>query len=283
LRREAPVRTIPVPAQAAFGALALLATGAALARPPVATPDNLLDDRFTLQAGLVLSSNRTDIRSDASAGTVGTDVNAESLLGLPSKKLTGFGELMFRMKERHRIRMSDYWLPLDRHGTVVLRNTVDFKDTTYNTGDTVASSLKVRSFALTYTYSFIKNSRAELGASLGVNVLSLDAQVAVPARLRTEYAEDSAPAPLGGLDGTLRLSSRFYLEGRAQYIKGTISHVEASLKTFNGGLLYRWNPNFTLGLGYIGYSADVNSMQRGSSAHYSLSSKGPQLFARVGF
>jgi hypothetical protein len=279
------VRTIPVhvPVRLALGAIALLGAGAALARPPVAAPDNLLDDRFTLQAGLILSSNQTDLRSDSNAGTVGSDVSAEKLLGLPSKKLTGFGELMFRMKQRHRIRLSEYWLPLDRHGSVVLQNSINFKDTTFNAGDKVTSSLKVRSLAFSYTYSFIKNERVELGASLGFNVIGFDAQVAVPARLRTEYAEDSAPAPLGGVDGALRISGRFYLEARAQYVKGAISHVEASLKTFDGSLLYRCNPNFTVGLGYIGYSADVNSMQRGSSGHYSLSSRGPQLFARVGF
>jgi len=270
-------------AQALLAALSLAAAGTALARPPVEAPDNLLDDRFTLQAGLVLSSNQTQLRSDSSAGTTGTDINAEQLLGLPAKKLTGFGELMFRMRQRHRIRISDYWLPLDRHGTVTLADTVNFKDTTYNAGDVVASSLKVRSFAVTYTYSFIKTERLELGASLGFNILSIDAQVAVPARLRTEYTEESAPAPLGGIDGTFRISSRFYLEARGQYVKGTIDHIDASLKTFNGSLLYRWTPNFTLGLGYLGYSADVTSLQGGNSGHYALTSKGPQAFARVGF
>jgi hypothetical protein len=279
------VRTIPARHlhRALFALAALLASSCALARPPVDVPDNLLDDRFTLQAGFVLSSNQTQLRSDSRAGTMGTDVSAESLLGLPTKKLTGFGELMFRMKTRHRIRLSDYYLPLDRHGTATLNSTINFGNTTYNVNDVVVSSLKVRSLAFTYTYSFIKNQRLEFGASLGFNVLGFDGQVAVPARLRTEYAQNSAPAPLGGLDGTLRISSRFYLEARAQYVKGTISHVQASLKTFNGSLLYRANPNVTFGLGYIGYTADVGVATVGNSGHYSLQSKGPQLFARVGF
>ena len=264
-------------------ALALIASSAAFARPPVEEPDNLINDRFTLQAGFILSSNVTDLRRDSSAGTLGTDVSSEKDLGLPSKKLTGFGELMFRMKDRHRIRLSDYYLPLDRHGTVVLANTINFGDTTYNSGDTVVSSLKVRSFALTYTYSFIKNTRLELGASLGFNILSFDGQVSVPTRLRTEYAQNSAPAPLGGVDATFRMSNRFYLEARAQYVKGSISGVNASLQTFNGNLLYRLMPNVTFGLGYIGYSANVAVSTVGDSGHYKLSSKGPQLFARVGF
>lgn len=262
---------------------ALGATSSAFARPPVEAPDNLINDRFTLQAGFILSSNVTDLRRDSSVGTVGTEVSAENDLGLGSRKLTGFGEVMFRMRERHRIRLSDYFLPLDRRGTTVLANTINFGDTTYNVGDTVVSDLKVRSFALTYTYSFIKNTRVELGASIGLNILSFDGQVAVPSRLRTEYAQNSAPAPLGGLDATLRLSSRFYAEARAQYVKGTISGVAASLETYNGSLLYRLMPNVTFGLGYIGYAAHVDISNAGDAGRYRLESKGPQLFARVGF
>ena len=266
-----------------LGACACLACAPAFARPPVAVDDNLLNDRFTLQGGFILSSNQTELRRDSNAGNPGTDVSAERDLGLPSKKLTGFGEMMFRMKTRHRIRLSDYYLPLDRKGTAVVANTINFGNTTYNFNDTIVSSLKVRSFAVTYTYSFIKNERIEAGASLGFNVLGFDGQVAVPTRLRTEYAENSAPAPLGGVEATFKFSKRFYAEARGQYIKGTISGVNASLKTLNASLLFRMNPNVTFGMGYIGYSASVNVTTVGSGGHYSLQSKGPQLFARVGF
>jgi hypothetical protein len=283
-RPEASVRTIPLCLLRRVNLLllALLASTPALARPYVPPPDNLLDDRFTLQAGFIYSSNETNLRSDSTASTVGTNINAENLLGLPHKKLTGFGELMFRMKQRHRIRLSDYWLPLDRHGRVVLQNAINFKDTTYNAGDSVYSSLKIRSLALSYTYSFIKNERMELGASLGFDVIGFDASVSVPARLRTEFAQRSSAAPFAGLDGTVRISGRFYAEARYQYVKGTVSKVAASLKSYDASLLYRWTPNVTLGAGYIGYSADVNVGTVGDSGHYSLSSRGPQLFVRVG-
>jgi hypothetical protein len=42
-------------------------------------------------------------------------------------------------------------------------------------------------------------------------------------------------------------------------------------------------PNVTFGAGYIGYSANVDVSTVGDSGHYKLESKGPQLFARVGF
>lgn len=260
-----------------------LAATAAVAKPPPDEPDNLLNDRVTLQAGLVSSSNQTTVRYDSSAGTPGTTLDAEKDLGLPPKKLIGKAELMFRMKKRHRIRIANYYLPLDRQATVLLQRTVNFGNTTYNVNDVVQSELKMRLLAINYTYSFVKNDRVELGASLGFDVIGLEAAATVAARLRTERADRSAPAPLGGLDGTVRISSRFYAEARAQYVKADVQNVRGTLETFEANVLYRMSPNVTFGLGYSGYKVDVNSFRVGDSAQFVLRSTGPQLFARVGF
>ena len=261
----------------------LLAATAATAKPPPDQPDNLLNDLVTLQAGLVNSSNQTTIRYDSTAGTPGTVVDGEKDLGLPSRKLIGRAELMFRMKERHRIRIENYFLPLDRQATTLLQKTINFGDTTYNVNEVVQSELKMRLFAITYTYSFIRNERLELGASLGFDVVGFEAAASVPARLRTERVDRSAPAPLGGIDGTVRLSSRFYLEARAQYVKANVQNVDGTLETYEGNVLYRLMPNITFGLGYSGLRVDIDSTKVGDSGLFQLHSAGPQLFARVGF
>ena len=104
----------------------------------------------------------------------------------------------------------------------------------------------------------------------------------MPARLRTERVDRSAPAPLGGLEGTMRLSSRFYLEARAQYVKADVQNVKGKLETYEGNVLYRLMPNITFGLGYSGFKVDVDSLKVGDSGLFQLRSTGPQLFARVG-
>jgi hypothetical protein len=261
----------------------LLATTAAIAKPPPDEPDNLLNDRLTLQAGIVSSSNQTTIRYDASAGTPGTQLDAEKDLALPSKKLIGKAELMFRMKERHRIHIADYYLPLDRRATTLLQKTVNFGNTTYNVNDVVQSELQMRLLAINYTYSFVKTDRVELGASIGFDVIGFEAAATVAARLRTEREDRSAPAPLAGLDGTVRISSRFYAEARAQYVKADVQTVRGTLETYEANALYRMSPNVTFGLGYSGFKVDVDSQKAGSSGQFVLRSTGPQLFARVGF
>ena len=276
----------PIPTRTfdrALAALLLLAATAAVAKPPPDEPDNLLNDRLTLQAGLVSSSNQTTVRYDASAGTPGTVLDGEKDLGLPSRKLIGKAELMFRMEQRHRIHIADYYLPLDRRATTLLKKTVNFGNTTYNVNDVVQSELQMRLLAINYTYSFVKNDRVELGASLGFDVIGFEAAATVVARLRTEREDRSAPAPLGGLDGTVRISSRWYAEARAQYLKADVQNVHGTLETFEANILYRTTPNVTFGIGYSGFKVDVDSLKVGDSGQFVLRSTGSQLFARVGF
>jgi len=276
-------KTPACPVSRCVAVVMLFGSAAALARPPDEQPDNLLNDRFTLQAGFILTSNQTGVRLDSSAGTPGTDINAENDLGLAQRKLTGLGELMFRMRERHRIRVATYFLPLDRRATTVLARTLDFGNTTYNVDDVVASQLQVRLLSLNYTYSFVKTDRMELGASLGADVISFDAMATIPARLRTEDDSRSGPAPLAGLDGTIRISSRFYAEARAQYLRVDLSNASGTFKAVDASLLYRLNPNVTFGIGYNGYDVNVDWVTSANSGRFGLRSIGPQAFARVGF
>lgn len=272
-------RLLPIP----FVLAASLAAAAANARPPEPEPDNLLNDRFGLQFAVMYSSNSTDVRVDATDGTLGTELNAEDDLGLSKSKLLGRGEVWFRMRERHRARISNYFVPLDRRGNTVLDRTIQFGDEVYVVGDEVSSRLAVRVLAFSYTYSFIKNDRLEAGVSLGFDIVGFEGEATVPARLRTEREERSGPAPLVGLEVMGRISGPWYAEARVQYLKAEIDDVEGGLTAFEVNALYRLHRNVTLGLGYNSFSLDIDSRDIGDSGRLELTTAGPQLFARVGF
>jgi hypothetical protein len=275
--------TAPRPLDRLLAAALLLAATGAVAKPPVEEPDNLLNDRLTLQAGLVSTSNQTTIRYDSTAGTPGTVLNGEKDLGLPSRKLVGKADLMFRMKERHRVHLGNYFLPLDRRATIPLQKTVNFGNTTYNVNDVVASELNMRLLVMNYSYSFVKTDHVELAGSIGFNVIGFEAAATVAARLRTEREDRSAPAPLAGVDATVRISSRWYGEARGQYLKVNVQNVKGTLDTYEANFLYRLSPNVTFGVGYSGFKVNVDSEKLTDSGLFQLRSAGPQLFARVGF
>lgn len=266
-----------------FPLLLVFAGASAFARPPVEQPDNLLNDRFGLQFGLTQASASTDIRFDADNGTLGTPISAEDDLGLKDKKLLARGDVWFRMKDRHRMRISNYFVPLDRNGDKVLNRTVQFGNELYVVNERVTSKLKVNLLAITYTYSIVKNDRIEAGLSLGFDVLGFEAEATVPARLRTEREERSGPAPLIGLEAQGRVYGKFYAEGRYQTLRVNVADVKGSLTTWELNALYRLHRNVTLGLGYNSFGFDVDSTNAGDSGRLKLSSRGPMLLARVGF
>jgi len=263
--------------------VAALVVSVAHARPPEKQADNLLNDRFGLQAGVIYSGTTTDVRFDADAGTLGTDLSGEDDLGLGKNKVLARGDVWFRMKERHRARISSYFIPLNRRANTVLDRTIDFGNETFNVNERIESELKLNLLAITYAYSFVKNDRMELGASLGFDIVEFEAKATVPARLRTEREERSGPAPLVGLDGTVRIHGKWYAEARAQYLKVNISDVKGTLKTYDVNVMYRLHPNVTLGLGYSGFGINVDSTNLGDSGLIDISTGGPMLFARVGF
>ena len=267
-----------------LAAALLLAPGAAFPRPPVEAPDNLLNDSFTLQAGVGLTSNSTQFRYDSVAGVAGTVINAEDAAGVPSRKLIGRAELTLRVHDRHRIRLSDSYLPLDRHGTAVLQAPVSFGEPPpFAAGERINTKLNISMLALTYAYSFVKTERVEIAAGLGVELFGVEAVIASRVPVRNVRSEGSLPTPLAGLESTVRLSSRFYLEGRAQYFKGTLDRDYRRVTAFDADVLYRLMPNVTFGIGYSHLNASVNAPELGAGAGLALVSRGPQLFARVGF
>jgi hypothetical protein len=263
--------------------LLVVACAPAFARPPENKPDNLLDDRFGLQFALVNSSASTTVRFDADNGTLGTVLSAEDDLGLKDTKLLARGDVWFRMRERHRMRLSNYVVPLDRNGDTVLNRTIQFGNSVYAVNERVTSKLKVNLMALAYTYSVVKNDRIEAGLSFGFDVVGFEAEATVPARLRTEREERSGPAPLLGVDFTGRIVGKWYAEARAQFLRVNISDVKGSLSTWEVNGLYRLHPNVTVGLGYNSFAMDVDSVNTGDSGRFKLTTRGPMLLARVGF
>jgi hypothetical protein len=261
----------------------VLAAAPALARAPVDRPDNLLDDRFGLTLDIIDSSNSTQARIDASTGAQGTVVNGEGDLGLKSRKVLGLGEVMMRMRERWRMRIDYYFVPLDRSGSTVLKRQINFKDAQFQPGDQINSQFGVHLFGLNWAYSFLKGERYELAASLGFDALELSAVGTDAARVSTQRQERSEPAPLVGLDGTVQLASHWYLDARLQYLRAHISHITGRVTSWEASALYRVTPNITLGLGMRSFDLAISSTSVGNSGMLDVKSQGPQLSVRVGF
>jgi hypothetical protein len=241
------------------------------------------EERVRLSLGFTRLSSNTDIRIDSSTGVQGTPVNAENDFNLDKSDFEAKFQAMLRVGERHRVRF-DYF-SLDRHGSQTLTQAYVFRDVVLQPGDPLESNLSIRVLGITYGYSFIHREHFELAATLGVNITDLSARARVITATRhVDQTEDQAgPFPTLGFDSTWVISKRFYIDGRVQYLKANIDHLDGSLGFYELDALYRLRPNISFALGYNMARAHLLSAQTNKSGLFDFNTKGPEFFVRIAF
>ena len=252
-------------------------------RPPEKTSP--IHDRFYILGAFYSPVVHTDVRIDPTTGvppgTLGTPVNAERDLGLPAHLHQGRVEFMFRLRERHKLRVEYY--EADRSATRTLDNTIVFGDQTFLVTEQVQTSINWRSFGLTYSYSLYRNDTFEVGTGLGVFALQAEARGAVPATGQQTDKSAAEPVPTLPLDLTWAISRRFSVNARANYMKAAISGFNGSFSDLHGDLQYRWNPWFSLGLGFTSMRISLSGDSGSIPGLVSMSYRGPEAFVRFSY
>src|SRR5271154_6278478 len=124
------------------------------------------EERVRLSLGVVRLSNDTNFQIDSSAGLPGTPVHAEDQFGLDKNDFEAKIDLVVRAGERHRLRF-DYF-SLDRSGQTLVTEPIVFRDVVLQPGDPLQSDLSIRTFGITYEYSFLHSDKYEVAATFGV-------------------------------------------------------------------------------------------------------------------
>ena len=260
-------------------------SGAPLPAPEKLERPSPIHDHFYILGAYYPPKINTTVRYDPTTGvppgTQGTTVNAEHDLGLPPKMHQGRVEFMFRMRERHKLRVEYY--EADRSASQVLANDIIFGNTTFLAGQQVQTSVNWRSFGLTYTYSLIHNDSIELGTGLGVFAVQAEAMGAIPATGQAQDESAAEPLPTLPVDFTWCISRRFSLNARGNYVKANISGYSGSFTDLHGDLQYRWNPYFSLGLGYTSMHISVSGNSSSFAGVVDTSFRGPEAFIRFSY
>jgi hypothetical protein len=241
------------------------------------------EERVRISLGVARYSNQTDIQINSSAGVAGTPINAENEFGLDKSDYEAKAQALVRVGERHRLRF-DYF-SLDRSGQATVTQPIVFRDVVLQPGDPLSSDLSIRTFGITYGYSFLHSDRYEVAATIGINDTDISARARVQTQTRhVNQTEDQAgPFPTLGLDATYVVSKRFYFDGRAQYFKVNINNIDGSLGIYELDGLYRLRPNVSFAVGYTSVRAHLASTQTRQSELFNFNSSGPEIFLRVAF
>jgi len=254
-----------------------------LLKPPkshqIASP---ITDRFALRVSYFAPSVDTLLRLDRTTGQAGTELLAEDDLGMEDKPNQARVEMIFRLRERNRLRV-DYF-KLTRFGDKVITRTINFGDQTFFVNERAQTSIDYRSLGLTYTRSVYLSERFEVGAGLGIALLEGKAKGEVRARNVKEEEDGVAPYPTFALDGTWRISKRWSFNARAQTFTAHLDDFTGSLSDYHGDLQYRWRKNFTFGLGYTSLRIRAESKSlNDQSGKFNQDIQGPEFFIRASF
>jgi hypothetical protein len=248
----------------------------------VASP---ITDHFYVRASFFSPKLSTEVRADPTQpGMTGTAINAENDLGLPSKLKEGRVEFMFRLRDRNKVRV-DYF-DADRDGNAVLANDIVFRNTTFLAGLPTQSSLDWKQFDITYTYSFIRNDRFEVGTGIAVYFLQFDAMMMQPQPFAIALQQDvsaASPFPALPLDATWCISSRWAATARVAYLKANFHTADGWYSDSHADLQYRWNRFLALGLGYTSTHTSLTSRTTGNPGRIDMSLRGPEVFIRFSY
>ena len=267
--------------------LAVLASlGAGLFALPVHADDYFspTDERVRISLGAMYVFSGTTLRADSSSGVTGTTLDGENRFGLDKSDVEPKFQAVVRAATRHRFSF-DYFT-LDRSGnTTVGVEPIVFRNVVFRRNDPVQTTLNLRTFGISYGYSFWHDEKLEIAATLGAHVTDISSMAKVQTQTRhiVQTADQAGPVPTVGLDGTYVISKRFYLDARAQYLNVHVNNVDGSLGFYEFDALYRYRPNVALGLGYTAIKAHLASTRSDSPGLFDFNTQGPELFFRIGF
>ena len=240
-----------------------------------------ITDRFHVRAAYFQADAVTDIRLDPTPQLPGTELSGEDDLGLDDQLNQGRIELMFRLRERNRIRVD--WLKLDRYGEAVLNRQVVFGDEQFDVNDFVVSRMDLRMLSFIYSRSVLRSDRFELGAGFGIHLTETEASGAVPAEFQREEVSQAGPLPTAALDFTWRITRRFALTARGNYFSAEVDEFDGSFHDYHADLQFRLRPNLALGIGYTSIEMDLIVRDDDSPGSFDLSTRGPEAFFRVSY
>lgn len=250
----------------------------AAAQPAASYSD--VPDRFRVEVGGFRIGSDTELTFNTSGGP-NAPVRFESL-DLPENTTRGYIEGFWRPWRRHQFSLSFYRNNREGDPTVVERDIV-WGDRVITTGATVTARAHSDYLSGAYRFAAYKNDRFEIGPSVGIGRLSLEAGIRGQGGAAGQAANASVPfdisrtlsQPTGDLGGYLYWwpIPRLLIRGDMRYILVKPENSEASVTDGRAAAIYHPWRNFGVGLQYtytkFRYERDILSRDLGGHLRYS--------------
>jgi hypothetical protein len=215
---------------------------------------NGLPDRFQIDTGYFHLTADTRLRFDAPFGASG-DVDFEKDLGQDEQVDTFWVDGTWRVGRRHQLKLGFTKVSRERADYTLQRDFV-WGGQTFDAGLSASSSSSADILGGYYRFAIVRNDRIEIGPSVGVGYLWLDARIqatgGVGGQSRSRDVAASASSITGAVGGyaSAWLTRRLVVHGDFLYIKVTPENDEASITDWRLAADYYFSRHVGAGVQY---------------------------------
>ena len=162
------------------------------------------------------------------------------------------------------------------------RRTIKFLFFPLKLGVRAPLKIDTQSLKLRYNHTIFQRENWEVGGSVGLQVLKVDAEAEIPAK-GIETDTFTAPLPNVGIYASYSQSQKLSYRVRADYLPIKLHSTNGVLSELDLSLEYRYTPAWMLGAGYRYSYLDLELDQQSYHADISHITYGPTIFVGANF
>ena len=246
---------------------------------------NGLSDRFQIDTGYFRISANTVLRYNGAQGS--GDIDLEKDLGVNKDADTFWLDATWRVGRRHQLKLA--YTKLDRERSdYTLQRDFTWGGQTYNAGLSASTSTGSDILGGYYRFALVRNDRYEIGPTVGVGYLSLNARIEATGTVSGPGGSESRSlderASTGSITGAVGgyaqawPAKRLALYADFLYIKVSPGDTEASVTDWRAGANYYFTRNVGLGVQYKHYNYSYDRGVLVSKLGGEITYEGGQVF-----
>jgi hypothetical protein len=209
--------------------------------------------------GGFLAGLNSGVRLGAKEVGLGIDIDLEKALGLTSTNLILRGDALYRFgnSQRHGVKLG--YLGFYRNASKVLGRDIEIKGKTYSIGTNVSSKLNVMIFKGAYNYSFFRDDRFNINASIGFFVSPIRFETSASGS-ETKKTNFIAPLPVFGLQSEFAFTPKLILKQGFEFLYLKFSGFTGSIVDMNLVMEYNAWKQVGLGIGLNAFRLRIESI-----------------------
>jgi hypothetical protein len=249
-------------------------------------------EKVLLRVGGMYANQDTQLQLSGDR-LLGVSVDLEDFFGLENE-LTQVAQFTAqgRFKEKHRIGAQYY--AFNRSADSTLKEDWSGDDIEASAGASADTTFNIAVTDITYSYSFIRDSKHELAGTIGLFWMDIDIGIDLQGQLEIKGETSSggsaeagaklaAPLPVFGLSYDYAINPKWLVGGSFKYFTLRTSKIDGSLVMLSANTRYYFWDHFEVGGGFSVFDLGVKVDTGDARGSVDWSFWGPQFFLGARF